>query len=106
MSQVFTSFADLAKALGSKIKAKEKMAHGSYITVQSDCGHKAAVIWAVLQDREACRTYGDNGKIILTPTELAEITGYAESSVIGCLISLIRRGHIRPTSDGKAVKAA
>lgn len=106
MSQVFTSFAELARVFGSEIKAKEKIAHGSYLTVETDCGHKAAVIWAVLQDREACRLYGDNGKIILTPVELAEITGYTLSSVIGCLISLVRRGHVRPTSDGKAVKAA
>lgn len=106
MSQVFTSFKELARVFGSEVKAREKIAHGSYLTVQTDCGNKAAIIWSVLQDREACRTYGENGKIILTPTELSEITGYTESSVIGCCISLIRRGHIRPTSNGKAVKAA
>ncbi len=106
MSQVFTSFAELARVFGSEVKAKEKMAHGSYLTVETECGHKAAVIWAVLQDRESCRNYGENGKLILTPAEIAGITGYTESSVIGCLLSLVRRGHARPTTDGKAVKAA
>lgn len=104
--QVFTSFTELARVFGSEVKAKEKLAHGSYITVQDQCGNKAAVIWAVLQDRESCKVYGDNGKLLLTPAELAGITGYAVSSVIGCLLSLIRNGHARPSSCGSKVKAA
>lgn len=104
--QTFNSFAELARVYGCKVKAQERMAHGTFLTVQEKCGHKAAILWSVLQDREACKRYGDKGKIILTPTELADITGYAESSVIGCLMTLINNRFIRLTTDGQAVKAA
>lgn len=104
--QTFNSFAELARVYGCKVKAQERMAHGTFLTVQEECGRKAAIIWSILQDREACKRYGDAGKIILTPAELVDITGYEESSVIGCLMTLIRNRFIRPTSDGQAVKAA
>jgi hypothetical protein len=102
----FNSFAELARVFGSQVKAKEKMEHGAYLTVESQCGKKAVVLWAILTDRESCKTYGENGKLLLTPAELAEITGYTESAVIGCLLNLIRNGYARPSSCGSKVKAA
>ncbi len=103
---VLNSFKELARIFGSKVKAEEKLGHGTYIVVEEACGRKAAVLWTVLQDREACRMYGEAGKIILTPAELAEITGYEVQSVIGSLMALIGKGFARLTENGNAVKAA
>lgn len=102
---VLNSFKELARLFG-KVKAEEKMQLSTFIVVEEQCGGKAAVIWSVLQDREANKRYGDKGKIILTPKELAEATGYEEGSVIGCLLSLLGKGYVRPAFNGTAVKAA
>jgi hypothetical protein len=104
--QEFNSFAELARVHGSTVKAQEKLAHGSYITVEDNCGKKAAIIWSILTERECTKAYGENGKLILSLDELCKITGYNESSVIGCVVNLIRNNYARPTSDGKGVKAA
>lgn len=106
MVKMLRSFKELAATVGAKIEEKERKEFGAIITVEMKCGNKAARIFTLLQDRESCKVYGKAGAIIVTPAEIAEETGYTESSVIGCLISLIRNGFARPTVDGKAVKAA
>ena len=102
----FNSFEELAKVFGCKLKAKEKMEHGSYITVEAQCGKKAVVIWSIISDRESTKMYGPRGNLILTPEEICAITGYERNSVVSCLITLIRNGFIRPANNGQAVKAA
>src|SRR5581483_6077470 len=100
--QEFNSFAELARIHGIA-KAQEKLNNGTFAIVEDNCGKKAAVIWSVITERECTKAYGDNGKLILSLNDLCDITGYNESSVIGCVVNLIRNNYIRPTSDGKGV---
>ena len=54
MTAVLHSFAELAAVLGNdKMKA-----------IEDKCGRKAAIIWAFLQDQEACKRYGPKGAIL------------------------------------------
>ena len=102
-----TSFAELASASFTlEIESKELRQFGPVIAVESKCGRKAMRIFSLLTYREACKEYGNAGAIILTPQEIAESLGMPVATVIGCVISLIRNGFAKPTSDGKAVKAA
>ena len=103
---VMTSFAELADTLGHKIEKREVKQFGPDVAVEAKCGRKALRIFQLLSHREACKMYGNNGAIILTPQEIAEAVDMPIATVVGCVIGLIRNGFARPTTDGKAVKAA
>ena len=102
---VLRSFAELAAVVGVKIAERERKQYGSSVTVSGKCGSKAARIYTLFQDREAGKTYGKDGEIILTPEVISQETGMPLGVVIGCLIGLARNGFIRPTPTGGA-KAA
>ena len=101
-----SSFAELAASVGQKIEQREVRQFGPLVAVEAKCGKKALRIFQLLTHREACKMYGHNGAIIMTPLEIALELDMPVSSVIGCLISLVRNGYARPTSDGNAIKAA
>jgi len=103
---MMTSFAELAQSFGKKIERKEVKQFGPKIAVEAKCGRKAVRIFMLLTYREHCKEYGEAGAIILTPQEIADALDMSLPSVIGCLISLIRNGYARPTTDGNAIKAA
>jgi hypothetical protein len=103
---ILNSFAELARIYNKKgKKAKPKKEYGPLTEIESNHGEKAAVLWAIIHDRETIGRYGDKGTIIVTPAQLVEESGYTTDKVENALLTLVHNGYLRPTSDGKAVKA-
>lgn len=100
------SFKELAATVGVKLGKKELKQHGTSVVIADKCGWKAERIWNLLNYRESCRLYGDNGKHILTAEEIAEATGFSEGTVVACCVNLIKNGYLRSADGGNAVKAA
>ena len=110
-TQTFTSFADLAasdlaKTLGCKAKAEKMEAETAFQAVLDKLGRKAAVVWAFLQDQEACKRYGPAGAILHDADSIGKATGYDESTVFGAVIALVRNGWAKFTPNGRYVRAA
>jgi hypothetical protein len=110
-TKVLTSFAELAKifqASDSPVVAKQKarklINDSPFLTVDTLCGRKAAIIWAFLQEREYRAVYGASGAILNSPEEIAIATGYEVDKVKDCLVKLICHGYARYSNN--LVKAA
>ena len=106
MPTVLHSFADLAKVMGCKKKAKKVVEMATFQNIETKCGRKAAVIWAFLNDQEACKRYGAKGEILHDLEQLKAVTGYEESTIIGSAISLARNGFAKFTQNGQYMRAA
>lgn len=104
--QVLRSFADLAKVMGCKVKAEKIVNEASFINIEERCGRKAAIIWAFLQDQEACKRYGPAGAILHDSKSLQEATGFEEATVFGSVIALCRNGYAKLATNGLQVRAA
>lgn len=103
---MFHSFKELAKVHGPKLVEKELKQHGTSLVIATKCGHKAETIWSLFQYRESCKVYGVDGKIILSPQEIAELTGFTVETVTNCCLNLVRNGYLRLAENGQSVKAA
>ena len=104
METVLNTFAELAKLYGNDVKAKEMLAHPPLIQIQDSLGDLCAILWCYIQEREACKKYGDKGNHICTPAMLAEESGFPVYKVERALIRLLCAGHLR--TNGREVKAA
>jgi hypothetical protein len=102
----FDSHAELVRVFRSRGKAQQKLDNPTFKAVEKVIGGRAAVVWAILQDREASKNYGDKGAIIVTPVMIAQESGYPLKEVETDLFHLAVNEMIRVTLDGKAVKAA
>ena len=100
MVTTLTSFAELAKVFGCKEKAQKIIAKTPYLAVERDCGRKAAVVWAFMQDQEACKQSGPLGTIHHTPDFISARTGMPLDTVAEALIRLMVAGHVRPSPNG------
>lgn len=110
-TQVLNSFAELAKVFRvsetpvvAKRKARKLINDSPFLTVDTLCGRKAAIIWAWLQEREARPASGSNGAILNSPEEIAYATGYTVDTVKDSLVKLICHGYARFSNN--LVKAA
>lgn len=103
----FDSFAGLAKHFGMA-KAEIKKKEAAFLQVEARCGRRAAIVWAVLQDREATKSYGKRGRIVSRSSDIAEAVGYTTKETEKFLTDLILAGHARYTENeaGPIVKAA
>ena len=106
MAAILHSFADLAKVMGCKVKAKKVVELTNFQNIEEKCGRKAACIWAYLQDQETTKKCGPKGAIIHNMDTLRTVTGYDDSVIFGSVIALVRNGYARLTANGQAVKAA
>ena len=102
---ILRSFKELAKVLGCSKKAEVVENLSIFQVISQKCGHKSAVIWAFLQDQEACKRYGAKGEIFADVPTLANVTGWSESSCRNATMSLILAGYARPAGTTQ-VRAA
>lgn len=105
MAIVLRSFAELAKAFGCEKKAEAVVSDKPYQSVERKCGRIAAIVWAMLNDRESCKRYGPNGSIYNRPEDIAEATGIPVEECETASIKLICNGYARYSSAGY-IKAA
>ena len=102
----FSSFNELARVYGDRNAARAKVDSEPFRDIEKEFGGICAVLWAMIQDREACKRYGDKGQHICTPAMLAEESGYSLDKVEQSLLRLCLKGKLRATHGGTAVKAA
>lgn len=105
MTQVLHSFADLAAVLGN-VKAKKVVELASFANIEDKCGRNAAIIWAFLQDQEACKHYGPKGAILHDANSIVAVTGYDEDTTFNAVITLVTHGYAKLTANGQQVRAA
>lgn len=106
-TQVLHSFAELAKVLGhDEVKARKVSKLATFTNIEDRCGRNAAVIWAFLQDQEACKRYGPKGAILHDAESITLATGYEQASVVNAVVSLIINGFAKATANGQQVRAA
>jgi hypothetical protein len=104
---VLHSFAELAKVLGgNKVKAKKVVELATFTNVLEKCGRKASVIWAFLQEQEACKRYGAKGEILHNLNQLKVVTEYEDGVIVRSVMALVRYGFARMTPNGEYVRAA
>lgn len=104
---VLHSFADLAKVFkGDEVKAKKVVELTSFTNIEATCGRKAAIIWAFMQDQEACKRYGAKGEILHDMGQLKIVTGFDEQAIFASVMNLIKNGHARLSPNGQYIKAA
>lgn len=105
----FRSFAELAAALelpSAKSKGNVKVSVSTFETVKGQCGRKAALVWAFLQEQEYRARYGLEGQILHTLEDLQGASGYDAGVVVAACVLLVRKGWARFTTDGKHVRAS
>ncbi len=104
---VLHSFADLAKVFkGDTVKAKKVVELATFVNVEEKCGRKAAVLWAFMQDQEACKRYGAKGEILHDMTQLRNVSGFEEQAIFASVVNLVKHGFARLSPNGQYVKAA
>ncbi len=106
MSQVFTSFAELAAYAGIKTtgtkKLKAALPETSFMHVSEQVGKPAAVVWAAINDQEANKKSGNAGSPLVTVDTLKEATGLHGTVIRDGIIRLAVAGLLsKVTADGR-----
>ena len=105
---LLNSFADLAKAFEGKLPttpAQKKEIAGrvkkvtetvSFVNIMAKLGKKAAMIWAFLNDQEACKRYGAKGEIQHDAKQLAIVfPDWDAQQIQSAVIALTLNGYAR-----------